>query len=99
GSGPAAVAVRAGGEARGVPGAPEAEGGGIAHDPERTLAWPSRYRRLSKDYEYLPETSEAMIYAAVTRAMRGRLPRPTRAAAAAGAGPHTPSEGIALLLA
>ena len=33
---------------------------------ERTLAWFGRYRRLSKDYEYHPETSETMIYAAMT---------------------------------
>jgi putative transposase len=29
---------------------------------ERTIAWIGRYRRLSKDYEYLPASSEAMIY-------------------------------------
>jgi putative transposase len=28
-----------------------------------------RYRRLSKDYEGLPESSEAMIYAALARLM------------------------------
>lgn len=40
---------------------------------ERTFAWLGRYRRLSKDYEQLPETSEAMIYAAMVRLMLKRL--------------------------
>lgn len=31
---------------------------------ERTFAWFGRYRRLSKDYEQLPKSSEAMIYLA-----------------------------------
>ena len=42
---------------------------------ERTFAWLGRYRRLSKDYEQLPETSEAMIYAAMTHLMLKRLAR------------------------
>ena len=29
---------------------------------ERTFAWRGRYRRLSKDYEFLPVVSEAFIY-------------------------------------
>lgn len=42
---------------------------------ERTFGWLGRYRRLSKDYEILPETSEAMIYAAMVRLMLRRLAR------------------------
>lgn len=33
---------------------------------ERTFAWIMRYRRHSRDYERNPETSEAMIYLAMT---------------------------------
>ena len=40
---------------------------------ERTLGWLGRCRRLSKDYERLPETSETMIYIAMTRLMLQRL--------------------------
>lgn len=40
---------------------------------ERTLAWICRFRRHSKDYEYLPESSEALIYAAMIRLMLTRL--------------------------
>ena len=36
---------------------------------ERTFGWFGRYRRLSKDYERLPESSEAMVYWAMTRLM------------------------------
>jgi len=42
---------------------------------ERTLAWLGRYRRLSKDYEELPETSEALIYLAMSHLMLKRLAR------------------------
>jgi putative transposase len=40
---------------------------------ERTFAWLGRYRRLSKDYEKLPETSEAMIQMAMIHIMVRRL--------------------------
>jgi putative transposase len=40
---------------------------------ERTFAWLSQCRRLSKDYEVLPSSSEAMIYLAMTRLMIRRL--------------------------
>jgi putative transposase len=33
---------------------------------ERTFGWLNWYRRLSKDYERLPEMSEAAIYAVMT---------------------------------
>ncbi len=42
---------------------------------ERTFGWLGRYRRLSKEYEYLTETSEAMIYAAMIHLMLRRLAR------------------------
>ena len=40
---------------------------------ERTFAWWNQYRRLSKDYELLPETSESMIYTVMIRLMLKRL--------------------------
>jgi putative transposase len=40
---------------------------------ERTFAWIGRYRRMSKDYEYLIESSEAMVYLAMIRLMLKRL--------------------------
>lgn len=42
---------------------------------ERTFAWLGNYRRLSKDYEFLPATSEAMIYLAMSHVMVRRLAR------------------------
>ena len=40
---------------------------------ERTFGWLGRYRRLSKDYEGLTESSQALIYAAMIRIMVKRL--------------------------
>jgi putative transposase len=40
---------------------------------ERTFAWLSQVRRLSKDYERLPQVAEAMIYGAMSRLMLRRL--------------------------
>jgi transposase len=40
---------------------------------ERTLGWFNLCRRLSKDYEYYPETSEAMVNVASIRLMLRRL--------------------------
>ena len=40
---------------------------------ERTYGWLGRYRRLSKDYERLPETSEAFIYSTSLRTLLRRL--------------------------
>jgi transposase len=42
---------------------------------ERTLAWTSRYRRMSKDYERLTSTSEALVYLTGIRLLLGRLTR------------------------
>jgi len=40
---------------------------------ERTFGWFSKYRRLSKDYETLPNSSESMIYIAMINLMVHRL--------------------------
>ncbi|MCA1615172.1 MAG: transposase [Acidobacteria bacterium] len=40
---------------------------------ERTFAWVGRYRRMSKDYEYLIESSEPMLHLVMTRLMLRRL--------------------------
>jgi putative transposase len=40
---------------------------------ERTFGWFGRYRVLSKDYEQLPESSEAMVVIAMIQVMLKRL--------------------------
>jgi putative transposase len=40
---------------------------------ERTFGWLGRHRRLSKDYEFLPETSESMIRIVMIKLMTRRL--------------------------
>jgi putative transposase len=42
---------------------------------ERTIAWIGRYRRRSKEYEYLPKSSETLMYLAMSRLMLRRLAR------------------------
>jgi putative transposase len=42
---------------------------------ERTFSWLGQNRRMSKDYERLPETGEAFVYAAMSRLMVRRLVR------------------------
>jgi putative transposase len=42
---------------------------------ERTFSWLGGCRRLSKDYEYQVESSEALIYAAMSHLMLRRLTR------------------------
>jgi putative transposase len=45
---------------------------------ERTIGWLGRWRRLSKDYECLPEVSEAMVTLAMIRLMLHRAVHPNR---------------------
>lgn len=45
---------------------------------ERTFAWISRNRRMSRDYEYFPKSSEAFIYLAMARTLLRRLSQPSR---------------------
>lgn len=44
---------------------------------ERTFGWLGRYRRLSKDFEHQPRSSEAMVYAASIHRMLRLLSAPT----------------------
>jgi transposase len=42
---------------------------------ERTFSWIDKNRRMSKDYERVPESAEAFIYVAMSRLMARRLAR------------------------
>jgi transposase len=46
---------------------------------ERTFAWIGRYRRMSKDYEYLPSSSESMVCLTMIRLMVKRLAKAAEA--------------------
>ncbi|GII95763.1 IS5 family transposase [Sinosporangium siamense] len=75
------ITVRADGGARRTwakKGAPPREVARIAVVPrrwvvERTFAWLGRYRRLSRDYEFLIRASESVIYAATCMLLLHRL--------------------------
>jgi putative transposase len=43
---------------------------------ERTIAWIGRFRRRSKDDEFLPASSEAMVYLTMIRVLLARIARP-----------------------
>ena len=45
---------------------------------QRTFRWLGRWRRLSRDYEELPEVAEAMLKLAMIRPMLHRLAHPNR---------------------
>jgi transposase len=45
---------------------------------ERTFGWLGLNRRLSKDYEGVPETTEAWIYLSMSRLLLRRLTGQTR---------------------
>ncbi|MCC3775808.1 transposase, partial [Streptomyces sp. UNOB3_S3] len=42
-----------------------------------SFAWLGRYRRLSKDYEYLAENSESAVYLATIMLLLHRVAVPT----------------------
>jgi hypothetical protein len=55
---------------------------------ERTFAWIGRYRRFSKDYEYVPTMAEALIDAAMSHLMLRRLARGGQPASVRGRRPR-----------
>ena len=51
---------------------------------ERTIGWWGGFRRLTKDYEYQVESSEAMIYVGMSHLLLRRLARTAAASSPAG---------------
>jgi putative transposase len=51
---------------------------------ERTFGWFGGFRRLSKDYEYQVESSEALIYAAMSHLLLRKLTRSSAPSSPAG---------------
>ena len=51
---------------------------------ERTFAWWGGLRRLSRDYEYQVESSEALIYVGMSRLMLRRMTRTAASSSPAG---------------
>jgi transposase len=49
---------------------------------ERTIAWLTRNRQLSREYDHDPGSSEGWLYLASIRVLLGRLTRPTKSAKA-----------------
>ena len=47
---------------------------------ERTFGWIGKYRRMSKDDEYLTSSSESMVYLTMIRLLVRRLARAAQAA-------------------
>jgi len=56
----------------------QVRGSGAWVDCGATFGWLNRDCRLSKDYEFLPETSEGLMYVAMIHQMRKRF-RPSKA--------------------
>jgi putative transposase len=51
---------------------------------ERTFAWWGGFRRLSRDYEYQVESSEALIYVGMSQLMLRRMARASTQSSQAG---------------
>lgn len=45
---------------------------------ERTFGWLHRFRRLSKDYEFRTDSSEAFIFIAASKLLLARLAKPAK---------------------